>query len=356
MTRTRRPGARTGWHPVWCVLAAVTLPVAGLRAQPVERPSRGEDAPAVTLPDLDGERVTTTQLGDRAVVLIFGELYHEKTLTACEDIRRTLADDRFADLSIAPVLIIAQDAPASALRDQGIEAGLTWPVLHDTRRGAFGAYRVSVMPTVVVLDDEHRLVHVLAGYNPRFETVIADAMLVATGRMSIVEFDRTLLAGPAEAPSDERVRAERLANLARQLAQRGMPDMAVQKYTEAIELAPEHFEARIGLGMLRLRRGMLAEAEVEFRAVLDSRPESISARLGLAYLQALRGGDELAESGRLARDVLADSPDNPSAHYILGLVYEQRGEMKLAAASFKAASKTLMSRHGIDPRVERRTE
>ncbi len=137
-----------------------------------------------------------------------------------------------------------------------------------------------------------------------------------------------------------------MTNLGRQLFRRGLPDLAEEKYREALELSPEYGPARIGLGLLQLRRGRLAEAEQQFRTALASEPRSLDARIGLAYVQVLRGGDEVSEAESMLHAVLADNPGEARGHFLLGLIHQQRGELDHAAARFRKAAEFLMSQRG----------
>jgi len=318
--------------------AAVTSTAAG-----VVHLHRGDVPPGIDLTDLGGRHVRTADLAGRTVVLVFGELYHDKTLSACHDLYSATSEGALADRSIARLLIVGQDAPASALQERAVDAGPGWTVLQDRGRAEFGAYRVSVLPSVVVLDRGGRVVHAVAGYGERFKDVTTDAILVAEGLLGAEAFERTLhpdrdQADPAQA------RAGRLASLARQLADRGMDDAARAKYEEALAVVPGFAPARLGLAALLLRGGRLAEAEQGFRDVIAVEPHDLEARLGLAYVLVLRGGDELAEAETIVHAVLANRAGEPRAHYLAGMIHQQRGEVAEAAASFRAAAELLMNR------------
>ena len=130
------------------------------------------------------------------------------------------------------------------------------------------------------------------------------------------------------------------------MVRRGLPDVAAEKFVEALELAPSYAPARLGLGGLHLRAGRLAEAELEYRTALAEEASSVDGRLGLAYVQVLRGGEELGEAETILREVLASNPGEPRARYLMGMVHEQRGDPEAAAASFRKAAELLMSQRG----------
>jgi Flp pilus assembly protein TadD len=304
---------------------------------------RGAEAPAIALKDQNGAEVTTATLKGHVAVLIFGELYHDKTREAWLAIDSAVRDVRLVGQPVMPVLIMAQDAGALDVRawTEGRPPGT---FARDPERRAFGAFQVAVMPSVVVIGTDGKVVYAVAGLVPRFADVVTDALLYACGKLSAESFDRSLNPVPATQPTEAAVKAERVAQLARQLARRGLPDMAADKYREAIELNPRQMAARLGFGTLLLNRRRLAEAEVQFRAVLAEQPDSKQASIGLAFVQAQRGGSELEAAEKTVRGVLVQNPFDPRAHYLLGLIYQQRNKPEDAAASFKKSSELLLER------------
>jgi len=335
-------------HHAWrrratCVLVSLLAIVLPQRAHAVTHLKRGMAAPHITLETLDGASVSLEGV-EGPVVLVFGELYHAATLEACRSIQAAVESASEQGVAATPMLVIAQRAPHESLRALAEENGIDWPILSDTDRTAFGAYRVTVMPSVVVIDRDHRVVHSLAGAHARTTQVVESAILLAAGAIEPEAFELVRHPDAPAASDEQRVRAERLTNLAQQLAWRRMPGLAVDKYKEAIEVDPSYTPARVGLGMLHVNEGRLADAELEFRAVLEVTPDLPDAAVGLAYVQSLRGGDELEEAEKRLRAVLATTPDQPLGLYVLGLIQEQREEYAEAAASFRASAEALMQR------------
>jgi len=312
-------------------------------------PPRGSTAPALQVADLDGNPFDPSCVSGRPCILIFGELYHKQTREAVAEVEKVLDDPRLAGETILPILIVAQKLSRLELKTQAESLGMAGVILHDPDRRAFADYRVSVMPTVVVVGRDQTVIHSLPGLTPRFADILTDALLVGLGRLSAERFDESLHPGDGNNLSEEQVRANRLTQLARQLARRGLDEMADEKYAEALHLWPHSIEARLGLGRLNLKRGRIAEAESQFRAVLAAAPDLVEANLGVAYVQTLRGGDELAQAERLVRDVLDRDATQPRAHYLLGLICEQRDRTAEAAASFKRAAELLLERQSVEP-------
>jgi cytochrome c-type biogenesis protein CcmH/NrfG len=196
---------------------------------------------------------------------------------------------------------------------------------------------------VVIVDAERRVVFATPGFVPRFKDLLAEALLVATGRESNEQFEKSLgLEGQEDDPA--LLRVERLLRLGDELARHGLGEMAEARYREAISLRPEHVPSRLALGRLLVREGRLDDAESQFREALAERPESADAILALAGVQIARGGDELSTAERALEGVLERDPGRARAHYLMGLIYERRGEIAASAAAYRRAAEILLDR------------
>lgn len=311
-------------------------------------PPEGSAAPALNLTDLDGNPFDSEQVKGRTYVLIFGELYHQPTRQGVAEIDKVLTDPRLAGDTITPILVIAQDASRLDLKTQADSLGLAGLILHDPQRKAFADYRVSVMPTVVVVGPDGKVIYSLAALTARFDDILRDALLVSLGRLSVERFAETLHPSDENSLTEEQIRANRLTQLARQLSRRGLDEMANEKYQEALALWPQSVEARLGLGRLDLHRNRIADAEKQFRAVLAANPHIVEASLGIAYVQTVRGGDELVDAERLVRGVLDRDNSQPRAFYLLGRISEARGKVADAAANYKRAAELLLERQSVE--------
>jgi Flp pilus assembly protein TadD/peroxiredoxin len=325
------------------LLAWTGLLLTGLasRALAVTHLVRGEPAPPIELNDRDGQAFKLAGQ-KRAIVVIFGELYHENTLQACARVEGLLSDLKLDRESATSVLVVTRDrgADGSAVP---VDAKVPPVVLLDPARAAFGSYRVAVMPSTVVIDAAGKVVYAVAGLPDTYSDAVGDALRLASGQLSPEAFDRALHPTPTTMSAD-RLKADRVALLGRQLARRGLDEMAAEKLAEALEIDPNHSAARMDLGLLLLRRQRLADAEAQFRTVLAAEPDAEQAALGLAYVQAQRGGAELEPAEKTVREVLARHPSQPRAHFLLGLISEQKGSTEDALKSYKTSAQLLLER------------
>jgi len=200
---------------------------------------RGDPAPPLVMQSIDGRRVDTGEMRGRMLLLLFGEAGQDRTHQACREIVSALEAKRLADQPIDWILILSKSSSIIDLDLDAIEIQPPPIIVHDEARSAFGAYKTLVVPTVVVVGRDGRVVHALASYTSRFGDIVFDALSVAVGSLSVEEFEQTLHP-PTDASAElhARRRAGRLVHFADRLCQRGLDDMAETKYVEALELAP----------------------------------------------------------------------------------------------------------------------
>lgn len=87
-------------------------------------------------------------------------------------------------------------------------------------------------------------------------------------------------------------------------------------YREALNLAPDHMDARLGLAMAYAKLGQFLSAESEMRRVLKTQPASTVARLALGEI-LLSGLRDATRAAREARRVLVAEPKNAAALQLL---------------------------------------
>lgn len=337
--------ARRRWTLLCSTVALCSLLGAGAPAPAGASPPRGSPAPPITLKDLDGTTVSTEKLAPRALVLIFGELTHEGIRQTCENVLDALADPRLTGDSVVPILIVAQDAPVAKLKEEAAQGHFPALILHDPKRDAFGAYRVLVVPTVVVVDGKGTVVHAMPGFLPRFKDVLIEALLLSAGKESPQAFEQVIDPKAEAVVPHEVVRADRLAHLGVELTRHGLYDMAAARFGEAISLVPAHTGAKLGLAELLLRQDKFSESEPLFRSVLATSPDAIEASLGIAALRIKRAtGDDTAQAEASLRALIEKSPSQPRGRYLLGRICEGRGDLAAAAAEYRKAAESMLDR------------
>jgi hypothetical protein len=327
----------------WGMALAVVAPAAAVLDL-----KRGDTPPPITALSIDGQDVDLADLRGRIVVVLFAEAGHERSQQAARDIAKALFQDGVNGKPVSWIVLYTKGSDPQAIASEAFDLQAGTPgtvVVHDLQRQVFGDYHAIAMPSTVIIDGEGKVVHAMAGLNQRFRQTVSDALLVAAGKMTPEDFE-VAIRGPAEERDEDQRRAERLAQLARRLAERSQFDLAEMHYLDALSLAPDLVPARLGLADLMIHKRRLDEAEFGFRSVLLTQPKSLEAATGLAFVHVLRGETSQAEA--IVSDVLQRSPSRARAHYVMGLVQEQRGEHAQAAASFRRATELLLNRAGMD--------
>lgn len=328
-----------------CAAIAAALALAAAPAGAL--PPRGAEAPEISAAGVDGQPVSTRRFADQPLVLIFGELDHEPTLQACAEVRDVLGEDRLRrppGEAVVPILVVARQGAPAALGEQAAASRVPAIVLHDAGRKAFGDYRVLVIPSVVVVSGDRKVIYAAPGFLPRLRGLLREALLVATGQQTPEQLDRALAAGDEGASGHESSRADRLIHLGEQLARHGMDDMAEARYREALALRRDSVPGRVALGRLLLRQEKIDAAEEQFREALEVDASSVDAALGLVRAHLARDSADLEAAEGSVRAVLDRAPGSAEARYLLGLVLEEQGKVAEAAAAYRAALEQLIGR------------
>ncbi len=102
--------------------------------------------------------------------------------------------------------------------------------------------------------------------------------------------------------------------LARLHRNAGDLETAAAIYREAIGDFPENIFCRNGLAEVFTEQNRLADAESVYRKAKDQLPSDPACLCGLAKVLRRLGGDRIAESNRLYREVIRDFPENAYAY------------------------------------------
>ncbi|MCW2599714.1 MAG: Redoxin domain protein [Frankiales bacterium] len=197
----------------------------------------GDVAPAVTLPDVDGQPVTITGSGRKTAVVAWA------TWCGC---RYELPAWKALAQELAPegldVITVALDADPEAVRSWAETAGL--PVVVDREHRLCDLFGVVNVPSTVWLDEQDRVVKpptIAPGDDQfvEFTQVPSDQHHEALRRWVR---EGVLPAVPGDGPDDERLRTARTERrLAAWLHRHGQLDAAEQHFEAAVARAPLDF-------------------------------------------------------------------------------------------------------------------
>jgi tetratricopeptide (TPR) repeat protein len=110
---------------------------------------------------------------------------------------------------------------------------------------------------------------------------------------------------------------------------------ALNSYRRAVELDPDHEEARLGLAVALLEDKSFAPAAEQFARLRQSQPENARLQVGLA--ECLDGLGETAEAARLVDDVLARQSHFAPALSLRGQWALREGHLAEAERDLRAA-------------------
>jgi tetratricopeptide (TPR) repeat protein len=97
--------------------------------------------------------------------------------------------------------------------------------------------------------------------------------------------------------------------------------LAIANFKRAIEMDPEHNEARMNAAALSLKYRDYKTAEENFRAVLTAQPKNYEATIGLGV--ALRGNRKIEEAEQMYLAAQKLAPNNPETYFNLGVLYQE---------------------------------
>lgn len=320
-----------------CVVTPIALVVAVVLSLPASgSPTRGVLAPDIRLNDLNGIQVSTADLTPRTLVLIFGTLPHEGVQRACTQVLDAVHDHRLIGDVVVPILVVPDLMVSQPRSSEEMPSRLPAITLHDPDREAFKAYKVVVVPTVVVVSARGQVVNAIAGYNPRFHEMLMSSLLFAAGRESRAEFERVVDA-KVQQVGPNTVRAARLTQMGDELMEAGLFGWAASRYSEACLLDPTCSASAIGAGAAMLRLRQYDDAVERIGSVLAWAPDSTEAKLGLAEVEFRRGGDVVKLEAELQAMIEA-CPTHAGAHRLLGELLERRGDTTGAIGAYRRAA------------------
>lgn len=121
------------------------------------------------------------------------------------------------------------------------------------------------------------------------------------------------------------------------------PDAAIKEYQRGLNYDPKNEDLQLRLLETYLNTGKIDEATKMTDSMLKDKPGDVMARITHARLLAIKGNS--AEAITTLRDVVHDAPDNAQAHYILGQVLRQTGDLPGAKSELQEAVKQMSFKH-----------
>jgi protein O-mannosyl-transferase len=124
-------------------------------------------------------------------------------------------------------------------------------------------------------------------------------------------------------------------NLGTVLLQKGQLDEAIVHFRKALEIAPDHADARANLGSGLLQKGDVDEAIAQYNKALEIKPDYAEVHYDLGNALLLKG--QLDEAVAHYKKTLESEPANSDVYNNLGLVLLQQGQVEEAIADYQKA-------------------
>lgn len=120
------------------------------------------------------------------------------------------------------------------------------------------------------------------------------------------------------------------------------PRMARELYRRALELAPDHVDARINLGRLHHEEGQLAEARRAYERALEAAPAHPTATYNLGVV--LEDLGQLDDAIQAYQKAIAIDSEMADAYYNLARLYDQAGDRATAIRHLKSYNELVRDR------------
>ena len=119
------------------------------------------------------------------------------------------------------------------------------------------------------------------------------------------------------------------------LGQKGETRDSISMLTQAISIRPGHASFYTNLGVSLLRSNQFESAEQQFRKALELDAASLRPRILLA--QTFQAAGKIQEALHCAIEATRLAPQEASAAYTLGIIYEEAGDAKSAEQAYRRA-------------------
>jgi predicted CXXCH cytochrome family protein len=307
------------------------------RASPVARPTTGPSqqpsAAAIARAEVDQPVRVTLAAKDIAGAAV--QVPDEKRPTVLLMLGPDQARDEKLIQSITTTLTDPGKAKIVAIICGESTAKLPWQTIADPQCTASAQLDVRGWPTALVIRSDGLQVARIGGSTESFLLKLAPYIDVAAKKSDRAQADARIARielindGPSGIPS-------RNLQLARQLNEAGKPVEALDLLIEAMKLQPNSIPLQVEMirTLADLKRGgdaMGMLGRIQPTSLPAGQYDVLRARVLIAMNRA-------PDASALLTNVLAIHPDLLEAHHLMGVIYEQQGDWKDAAAEYRAAS------------------
>jgi peroxiredoxin len=318
--------------------ACLIVLLAGLSApessQALRNVKVGDQVPAFSLTDLDGNTHTLERYKEKVLLLIFVRPEQETSLEALRVVQRLLRSHGPSGFSA--LAVSSKPDAKEHFKKLAEERGFTFPIALDPERKMYGGFGLLVSPTTLLVDGAGVLRYEMAHMPPNYERRLGIHLDHLLGKITPEEHDALLeqLKGGKPERADS---ADRRLGFARTLVEQGKLEQAVAVLTK-LRSERESIPAATLLATAYLSLDKVDEAAKCLDPIADTEPAPLALKLALARLELSRDNTDKAEAYLLKA---LETPPPPgqagSILFDLGRLYERQGKLARAVECYRKA-------------------
>ncbi len=293
----------------------------------------GQPAKAFTLKDTSGKDTSLSDSSGKVVVLLFFKPDQKNSQEALAELQKI--HNKYSSKGVSVIGIMSEPDGEAALPELIAKLKVTFPILLDIARKAYGDWGVFLYPTTGVIDKTGNLSAQIPSYNWKYADAVEGQVRYALGEINKDQLAAILNPKAVAEATPERKKAERHMMLAEKLVERKLLDKAATEYAQAVEADPGFAEAHVMYGFLLLKTDDAQKAKENFAKAIELNPKTEEASTGLgASMVALGDVDKGIEQ---LEGALKLNPKPARTHFELGRAYEKKGACDKAVEHYKKA-------------------
>ena len=297
----------------------------------------GQPAKGFTLKDTAGKDTSLSEASGKVVVLLFFKPDQKNSQEALADLQKI--HGKYAAKGVSVIAVMSEPGGETAVPELISRLKLTYPVLLDTARKAYGDWGVFLYPTTGVIDKSGNLSAQFPSYNWKYADSVEGQVRYALGEINKDQLEAILNPKAVAQATPERKKAERHMMLAEKMVERKLMDKAALEYAQAVEADPSFAEAHVKYGFLLLKSGDAAKAKENFAKALELNPKAEDAPTGIGASMVALG--EVDKGIEQLEGALKLNPKPARTHFELGKAYEKKGTCDKAVEHYRKALEEL---------------
>lgn len=317
------------------MLSTVAVPLCSANA--FRNLEEGGQAPDFTLKDAQGNDVTLSGLAGKVVVVLFFRPDQEKSHDAMADLQKV--QNKYASKDVVVLGVMPEPEQKAKLAEEVAQEKLTYTMLMDDGKAAYGGWGVFLYPTTAVLGRDGKLLRHIPSHNRKYADTVEGNVRLALGEINEGQLNELLNPKAIERLSPEQKKAERHMMLGQRMVERKLLDRAAHEYEQAVESDPTLAEARVAYGFVLLKLGEFDKAKENFAKAVELNPKVDDGKTGLGAAEVAAG--ELDKGIGTLEDALKLNTKPARAHFELGKAYEKKGAADKASEHYKKAAEEL---------------